>query len=301
MSFKIFIYYCACLGGWAAFLVWGVNQVSAIQAIASSLVKTSVIGALLGLVLAATVGGLDAILNASGQERLERIGVCALIGLVGGLVGGFLGQLLANRVEHLIVVAWALVGMAIGASIGVYDILAREAGSESRMPLKKITNGILGGLIGGLIGGFFNGIVGETLTGLSRTSKAMAFVILGASIGLFIGLAQVFLKDAWLKVEAGFRAGREMMLTKDETTIGRSESCDLGLFGDNTIERLHSRIRLQNNHYQVEDNGSTTGTFLNDQRITQAMPLRNGDVIRIGNSVVRFGERANKNETESAS
>ena len=33
-------------------------------------------------------------------------------------------------------------------------------------------------------------------------------------------------------------AGREIMLTKDETTIGRAESCDIGLFGDNAIERL---------------------------------------------------------------
>src|SRR5437762_8165354 len=101
MSFKIFIYYCACLGGWAAFLVWGINQMEAIRTLSSTLVKTSVVGALLGVLLGATVGGLDAILNASGHERLKRIAVCAGIGLVGGLFGGLFGQLLANRVERL--------------------------------------------------------------------------------------------------------------------------------------------------------------------------------------------------------
>ena len=80
---------------------------------------------------------------------------------------------------------------------------------------------------------------------LPNSSLAIGLVILGLCIGLLIGLAQVVLKEAWLKVESGFRAGREVMLSKDETTIGRAESCDIGLFGDNTIERLHARIQLQ--------------------------------------------------------
>lgn len=295
MSFKIFIYYCACLGGWAALLVWGINQVPAIQAMTTELIKTPLIGGLLGVLLAATVGGLDAVLNASGQERLARIAICAGIGLLGGTVGAFVGQLLANIYRPLILVAWVLVGVAIGSSIGVFDLVrARQAGSESKMPMKKVINGILGGLIGGLIGGFFNGFVGDVLPAFSRTFKAMAFILLGGSIGLFIGLAQVFLKEAWLKVEAGFRAGREMMLTKDETSIGRAESCDLGIFGDNTIERLHARIKLRNNSYLVEDAGTSLGTYLNDQRVTKAMPLRNGDLIRVGASTLRFGERAKK-------
>ena len=60
-----------------------------------------------------------------------------------------------------------------------------------------------------------------------------------------IGLAQVVLKEAWLRVEQGFRPGRELMLVKEETAIGRAEGCDLGLFGDNGVERKHARILLQ--------------------------------------------------------
>ena len=44
-------------------------------------------------------------------------------------------------------------------------------------------------------------------------------------------------------VEAnGFRPGRQILLTRPETTIGRAESCDIGLFGDPAVERLHARI-----------------------------------------------------------
>ena len=41
----------------------------------------------------------------------------------------------------------------------------------------------------------------------------MGFVVLGLCMGLMIAVAQVVLKEAWLKVEAGFRKGRELLLS----------------------------------------------------------------------------------------
>jgi pSer/pThr/pTyr-binding forkhead associated (FHA) protein len=84
------------------------------------------------------------------------------------------------------------------------------------------------------------------------------------------------------------------MLTKDETTIGRAESCDLGLFGDNTIERLHARIKRVNNRFILLDEESASGTYVNDYRVDQPTPLNAGDAIRVGRSVLRFGERAKR-------
>jgi len=81
------------------------------------------------------------------------------------------------------------------------------------------------------------------------------------------------------------------LLSKDETTIGRAEGCDLGLFGDNAIERLHARILLKNNRYLLADADTPGGTFLNDARVSKPTPLKSGDVIRVGNSVIEFGER----------
>ena len=70
----------------------------------------------------------------------------------------------------------------------------------------------------------------------------MGFVALGMCIGLLVGLAQVILKEAWIKVEAGFRSGREMILAKDKTSIGRAEGVDIPLFGDAAVGRLHAHI-----------------------------------------------------------
>ena len=102
------------------------------------------------------------------------------------------------------------------------------------------------------------------------------------------------LKEAWLKVESGFRAGREVMLSKDETTIGRAESCDVGLFGDSALEKLHARIQRKNNMYFLADAETTGGTYLNDKPVRKPTPLHNGDQIRVGSCVLRFGERAKR-------
>jgi pSer/pThr/pTyr-binding forkhead associated (FHA) protein len=124
------------------------------------------------------------------------------------------------------------------------------------------------------------------------SSSAWGFVALGACIGLFIGLAQVILKEAWVKVETGPRSGRELILTKDETTIGRAEACDIGLFGDNTIEKMHARIVLKNGRYLLVDADTPSGTYLNDERITEPAPLRSGDLIRVGRDrLLRFSEK----------
>src|SRR5207248_1791394 len=76
-----------------------------------------------------------------------------------------------------------------------------------------------------------------------------------------------------------------------ETTIGRAEACDLGLFGDPAVERLHARIVLRADGYLLADAAGGGRTLLNDRPVTGPTPLRDGDVIRVGQSVLRFGER----------
>jgi hypothetical protein len=291
MSFRLFIYYCALLGAWAAFLSWGIAQGTGIRSINNAYGQTALIAAILGLLVAGAIGTVDSLLNAVGSQRFVRIGICLGIGLFGGMFGGLVGQFLNSMLHVPIFVGWILVGVGIGASIGIYDLLrAKMKGGDFHMPLKKTLNGIYGGALGGFLGGVLFGLMYPN-DKIPRTDLAIGLVILGLCIGLFVGLAQVFLKEAWLKVAQGFRAGRELMLSKDETTIGRAESCDLGMFGDNTIERLHARILLQNNRYVLADAETPGGTFLNDEPVTKPTPLKSGDTIRVGNSVLEFGER----------
>ena len=82
-----------------------------------------------------------------------------------------------------------------------------------------------------------------------------------------------------------------MMLSKDETTIGRAEGCDIGLFGEQGIEKMHARIRMRHNRYVLEDANTPGGTFVNEFRVERPTPLNNGDAIRVGTCLLRFGER----------
>jgi len=120
---------------------------------------------------------------------------------------------------------------------------------------------------------------------------AFSLVLLGLCIGLLIGLAQIILKQAWVRVEEGFRPGRELLLTKESIVLGRAEGCDLILLADNSIAKQHATIRLKNNRYLLEHTAEEGETLLNDEPVHKPTPLKAGDLIRVCRSVIKFGEK----------
>lgn len=84
----------------------------------------------------------------------------------------------------------------------------------------------------------------------------------------------------------GDKKGRTISLT-DELIIGRGEKCHLVL-DDTYVSQTHARIFSKDGIYQVEDLGSTNGTYLNRRRITSATELQRGDHVKIGKSVLEM-------------
>jgi hypothetical protein len=292
MSFGVFIYYCGVMAGWGAFLAWAVaHWWGADGPGMGPYLKAAVVGGLLGAFVAAAVGLIEALLNDKGMARLARMAASGGLGIFAGAAGSLVGTAM-YRLTGLpafvgLPLGWMLAGALIGASAGVYDLAVADPASARR----KITNGVIGGVVGGMVGGLPFAFLANS-PALPRSGLAIGLVLLGAAIGLAIGLAQVILKEAWIKVVEGFRPGRELLLTKPETTIGRAESCDLGLFGDNTIERLHARILLTNGRYHLAHASEEGQTLLNGVAVKgKAVPLKSGDEIGIGKSVLSFGER----------
>jgi MFS family permease len=303
MSFRLFTYYCAVCGAWAAVLGWALSRV-VVHDDTESFVQALLDGGCLGLIVIG-LSVVDALGNLSpGQtgRMTARVGIAVILGLLGSLIGAALGQALysAIRLPVVKIVGWTVTGLLIGAALGAAEIVQGmiASGSRARVSRRKLASGVLGGTLGGLLGGglyllfgLVLGVVFKKSPGELRSSSAVGYLTLGTCIGLFIGLAQVMLKEAWVKVEEGFRAGRELILSKDETTIGRAEGCDIGLFRDPLVEKLHARIVRQKSWYLLVDAGSPSGTLLNGQPVTEPTGLRSGDLIRLGNSVLRFGER----------
>ena len=70
------------------------------------------------------------------------------------------------------------------------------------------------------------------------------------------------------------------------TTIGR-EDCDITL-SDPDVSRRHAAIQIMAGELSIEDLGSTNGTFVNGDQITERRTLRAGDEVRIGSTVWRL-------------
>jgi hypothetical protein len=299
MSFRLFVYYCAVCGAWAAFVGWGLGRILGPDSM-DTFARVVMRGLSLGLLLAFGLGLVDAFFSSRQTATIVLRGLLvSAVGLVGGLLGAALGQALYQSTDRdvFLAVGWVLTGLLIGASVGVFDVLARVTRGEGMSgAVRKVMNGLIGGSVGGLIGSILYLALLYGLGWLFKradiySSGAWGMTVLGACIGLFIGLAQVILKEAWVRVESGFRPGRELIISKDEITIGRAESCDIGLFGGQGVEKLHARILHKGNRYLLTDDATPGGTYVNDEKISAPTPLRNGDAIRLGNCVLRFGER----------
>jgi hypothetical protein len=306
MSFKLFIYYCAVLGAGGAFLGWALGRwFSPTQGI----MVEGMMALCLGLGVALALGALDAVWTAAHHGIVfgaVRVLPTLVLGSLGGLLGGLAGQTLftmTSQWEPSRVVGWALMGLLIGGSLGVFDLLASlRQGEATQGAWRKIRNGLVGGTVGGLLGGvlvivlrrvWINLFEGKDPT-LLWSPGVSGFLALGVFIGLLVALAQVILKEAWLRVEAGFRPGRELILTRPITTIGRGEHCDVGLFGDAAVSGLHARIIREGEDYvlvPLQDAGFAAITSVNGDRVTGRRVLRSGDTISMGRSVLRFGER----------
>jgi predicted component of type VI protein secretion system len=70
------------------------------------------------------------------------------------------------------------------------------------------------------------------------------------------------------------------------TTIGR-EDCDITLT-DPDVSRRHAAIQIMAGELSIEDLGSTNGTFVNGEQITERRTLSGGDEVRIGSTVWRL-------------
>jgi pSer/pThr/pTyr-binding forkhead associated (FHA) protein len=90
-----------------------------------------------------------------------------------------------------------------------------------------------------------------------------------------------------LLVTAGALAGTSLGLADQQITIGRANDATLVLNDDYASTR-HARLFPQNGQWIVEDLGSTNGTYLDRQKVTQPTPVPVGVPIRIGKTVMEL-------------
>jgi len=87
-----------------------------------------------------------------------------------------------------------------------------------------------------------------------------------------------------LVMHSGPTPGKTFLLEGNVLTIGREASNAIAI-NDAEISRKHAQLVYRDGKYIITDLGSTTGTFVNGQRLTGQHVLQPGEVISLGEQI----------------
>jgi serine phosphatase RsbU (regulator of sigma subunit) len=93
-----------------------------------------------------------------------------------------------------------------------------------------------------------------------------------------------------LQVISGPLSGRLFTLEREVTVIGRNPECDLVL-QPKSVSRKHAAVLRKEGGFLLKDMGSTRGTYVNGQKLTQPVVLQDGNTIQIGEVLLSFNSR----------
>lgn len=256
----------------------------------------------LGAVMAAWEG-----IEIQSGEKIKQALVQTLPAVVaGGAVAGFLAQtaifepitesafrramesgsleeaeaIYLSAVRFARALGFMLVGAAMGAALG--------AGARSG---KKALNGAMGGAVGGFIGGFVFDWVGMTIGAeTGAVSRAVVMILTGLIVGVAIGLIENARKDHWLEIVSGGMAGKQFILYHDETIIGSDASCGITLIKDPHISPRQALLKQNGQGATVQSLDQSRPVLVNGTPATSRQ-LVDGDLVQLGQTVVRYGQR----------
>ena len=92
--------------------------------------------------------------------------------------------------------------------------------------------------------------------------------------------------DALLEVTEGPDAGELFNLSNKTIAIGRAPICDFQL-NDPYVSKKHLQVVFRRDHFTAIDLNSLNKTYVNEKVYLQKN-LRNGDLIKIGQTVMKF-------------
>jgi hypothetical protein len=226
------------------------------------------------------MGGFVGVVEGSWRRSLRGLAGGLATGFLGGAIGLFVGQALFQGFAQrtwIRATGWAIFGIAVGAGEG---LLVRS--------WRRVLLGTIGGLLGGIVGSLAFMAVKSALT-LPTFSRALGFTILGALLGLFIGLVPVMvgILGGTLKVvSSGRNEGKEILLDKPLIRIGRDERSDLRLVGDEQIQPTHAEIRRESRGYVLHAVGAAV-VRVNGQPAADHL-LQKGDRIGVGREEIVY-------------
>jgi len=246
---------------------------------------------LIGMIIAFCLTAAEPLIDRNFHGVLVNGAVGAMLGLFGGVIvslfvdrlyaalGGTESadlntsqQLIANAIKYGVVGSFLLIAPGL---------LMRN--------IKKLMVGLVGGFVGGVIGGALLAPIAN-LTGNEMISRGIAFVAIGLVAGMATGLIENAAKTGWVKVVAGFIAGKQFILYRATTYIGSSPDCHIYLFKDPSVGRRHAAVHIVPGGFDLEDLPLGAPTFVNGKPVARVR-LRTGDQIQVGSTAFTFQEK----------
>lgn len=235
-------------------------------------------------------GSLGVFLNAYGPLRdgsrlklMRAIALGATASALGGAAGLVAGEVVIGLLRGGLMgraMSWAVLGLGIGLGQGLADR------SRDRLVL-----GLIGGGLGGFLGGFLFEWLRVALGERHDLGQAAGIVTLGAGLGLCLALVEQALRRAWVQVLNGRQEGRVFLLSHARSRMGLDERAEVGLFGDSSVLRQHAAIESTPEGFRLVNLGPPAATRVNGKAVHAAEPIKDGDRIELGRTVLVFRQR----------
>ena len=230
------------------------------------------------------------------SQNKRAIIINGTLGVGLGCLGGFLVSLFVNDIYHFLGgggddsgfvqqmfargVGWSVLGLFVAIAPG---LIMRS--------WKKFGLGLAGGAIGGLLGGVLFDLI-CSLTGSDIPARCFNIIGLGLGAAVATALLENLAKQGWLRVATGVITGKQFILYRNPTIIGSSPRSEIYLFKDPSVAAKHAAINGIGGKFILTALGGAT-VVINGQAVSQQV-LKNGDQIRIGNTIFLFEARVIK-------
>ncbi len=245
--------------------------------------KDMLAGALIGGLIGFFLNAADPFRDGAWLKLCRTASWGAVAGAIGGsiglligekVLGGFRGGLMGRAIS------WSILGLGIGVSQGL-----------AHRSTQRLYFGLIGGGLGGLLGGACFETLRDSLGSRYDLSQGLGMVILGAGLGLCLALVQEVLGRVWVQVLNGRQEGHSYLLGTRRSILGLDERAEVGLFGDPAIARKHAEIEATGGGFVLRDHDLKGRTKLNGKVVTGTEPLRDGDRIELGQTLLIFRKR----------
>lgn len=179
--------------------------------------------------------------------------------------------------------AWSLLGLAAGLTVGLTSLAIKRI-------LITAAGGFFGAFVGGFLFDYFQGEDVAQITGLAVT---------GAAVGLSVSLLEQVTKSSWLEIVKGGMAGKQFILYQSNITIGSSPSANVTLIKDNAIPPIAAVIKKFGNSATIQS--AAPGLPITVDGVSGfEHPLKEGSLVLLGSTEVRFREKAKQVNNNSS-